>query len=143
MAKTENKTQATSADVSAFLETVADGQQRDDAFAICDLLARVSGKPATLWGPSIIGFDQYHYRYESGREGDMCRIGFSPRKGQTVLYIIDGFPGHETLMQRLGKHKTGKSCLYIKRLADVDMEVLEELCRASLAVMEERYPNRT
>jgi hypothetical protein len=140
MAKTENKTQPTSADVSAFLGTVADEQQRADAYAICDLLTRVSGKPAAMWGPSIIGFDQYHYVYDSGREGDMCRIGFSPRKGKTVLYIVDGFPAHADLLAKLGKHKTGKACLYIKRLSDVDRDVLEQLCRASLDHMARMYP---
>ena len=140
MAKSENKTQPTSADVTTFLDTVADQQQRRDAFAICAMLERVSGKPATLWGPSIIGFDQYHYVYDSGREGDMCRIGFSPRKGKTVLYIVDGFPAHADLLTKLGKHKTGKSCLYIKRLADVDGAALDALLRASWAEMAARYP---
>lgn len=140
MAKSENKTQPTSADVTTFLDTVADEQQRRDAFTICAMLERVSGKPATLWGPSIIGFDQYHYVYDSGREGDMCRIGFSPRKGKTVLYIVDGFPAHADLLTKLGKHKTGKACLYINRLSDVDGDVLEELCRASLDHMAQIYP---
>ena len=143
MGKSENKTTATSADVDAFIDAAADEKQRVDAQDIRAMMEQVSGEPATMWGPSIIGFGRYHYKYESGREGEMCRIGFSPRKGQTVLYIIDGFPGHAELMDRLGKHKTGKSCLYIKRLSDVDRDVLEALCRASLAVMEERYPNRT
>ena len=143
MGKSENKTTATSADVDAFIDAAADEKQRVDAQDIRAMMEQVSGEPATMWGPSIIGFGRYHYKYESGREGEMCRIGFSPRKGQTVLYIIDGFPGHAELMAKLGKHKTGKSCLYVKRLSDVDRDVLEALCRASLAVMEERYPNRT
>jgi hypothetical protein len=134
MAKSENKTQPTSADVTAFLDTVADEEQRKDAFAICAMLERVSGKPATMWGPSIIGCGQYHYVYDSGREGDMCRIGFSLRTGKTVLYIVDGFPAHADLLAKLGKHKTGKACLYIKRLSDVDEDVLEQLCRASLSM---------
>ncbi|MEN9392261.1 MAG: hypothetical protein RLZZ104_604, partial [Pseudomonadota bacterium] len=89
---------------------------------------------------SIIGFGRYHYRYDSGREGEMCRIGFSPRKGQTVLYLIDGFKGHAELMAKLGKHKTGKSCLYVKRLSDIDLGVLEDICRCSLAYMAAKYP---
>jgi hypothetical protein len=93
-----------------------------------------------MWGPSIIGFGQYHYHYDSGREGDMCRVGFSPRKGQTVVYIVDGFPGHTELLARLGKHKTGKACLYIKKLADVDVGMLQQLVTESLAEMDRRYP---
>lgn len=137
----ENKTLPTQASVDQFLAGVADSGQREDAKALIALLSRVSGETATLWGPSIIGFGRYAYRYDSGRTGEMCRIGFSPRKGKTVLYIVDGFPQHEEQLARLGKHKTGKSCLYIKRLSDVDMKVLEEMCSASLASMAERYPD--
>ena len=140
MAKTENKTKETAASVDAFIAAVADPKQRADAERIRALMEELSGEPAKMWGPSIIGFGSYHYRYDSGREGDMCRIGFSPRKGQTVLYLIDGFEGQPELMARLGKHKTGKSCLYLKRLSDVDGDVLEELCRRSLAYMAEKYP---
>lgn len=142
MAKSENKTQPTAASVDSFIATVADPTQRADAEAIRQMMAKMSGEPAQMWGPSIIGFGRYHYRYESGREGDMCRIGFSPRKGQTVLYLIDGFAGHAELLAQLGKHKTGKACLYIKRLADVDPAVLEQLCHRSLAYMAEKYPSR-
>lgn len=140
MAKAENKTKESAASVDAFIAGVADPKQRADAEQIRALMERLSGEPAKMWGPSIIGFGSYHYRYDSGREGDMCRIGFSPRKGQTVLYLIDGFEGQPELIARLGKHKTGKSCLYIKRLSDVDGDVLEELCRRSLAYMAEKYP---
>jgi hypothetical protein len=135
-----NKTQQTDASVAAFIEAVADPAQRNDAKLICAMMERVSGHPAKLWGPSIIGYGSYHYRYDSGREGDMCRIGFSPRKGKTVVYIVDGFPQHDALLARLGKHQTGKSCLYIKRLSDVDTGVLEELVSASWAEMGKRYP---
>jgi Domain of unknown function (DU1801) len=134
-----NKTQQTDASVSTFLDAVADERQREDARAIAAMLHRISGEAPRLWGPSIIGFGSYHYRYDSGREGDMCQIGFSPRKGQTVVYIVDGFAGRDDLLARLGKHKTGKACLYIKRLSDVDMNVLEELCVRSLAYMGEKY----
>lgn len=140
MAKSENKTKATEVSVDAFIASVADADQRTDAEKIRALMEQLSGEPATMWGPSIIGFGTYHYKYESGREGDMCRIGFSPRKGQTVLYLIDGFEGQSDLMARLGKHKTGKSCLYIKRLSDIDEAVLEELCVRSLQYMAEKYP---
>jgi Domain of unknown function (DU1801) len=135
-----NKTVETDADVAAFLAGVSDPVQRGDADAIITLMSAASGHPPKMWGPSIIGFGRYHYRYDSGREGDMCRIGLSPRKGQTVLYIVDGFPGHANLMAKLGKHKIGKACLYIKKLADVDTDILRQLVDASLAEMDRRYP---
>jgi hypothetical protein len=140
MTKTENKTKETTVSVDDFIAAVADANQRTDAQKLRALMEHLSGEPARMWGPSIIGFGSYHYKYESGREGDMCRIGFSPRKGQTVLYLIDGFEGQPELMARLGKHRTGKSCLYIKKLTDVDEAVLEELCARSLAYMADKYP---
>lgn len=140
MTKAENKTQATVARVEDFVTGIADENQRADARSLIALMTRLSGEPATMWGPSIIGFGRYRYRYDSGREGEMCRIGFSPRKGQTVLYLIDGFEGHAELMAKLGKHKTGKSCLYVKRLSDIDLVVLEDMCRCSLAYMAAEYP---
>lgn len=140
MTKAENKTQATVARVEDFVTGIADENQRADARSLIALMTRLSGEPATMWGPSIIGFGRYRYRYNSGREGEMCRIGFSPRKGQTVLYLIDGFKGHAELMAKLGKHKTGKSCLYVKRLSDIDLVVLEDMCRSSLAYMAAKYP---
>jgi hypothetical protein len=94
------------------------------------MMERVSGEPAAMWGPSIVGFGAYHYKYESGREGDMCRIGFSPRAGEFALY--GGFLRSPELLARLGRHKTGKGCLYLKRLADVDETVLEEMAQAAL-----------
>jgi Domain of unknown function (DU1801) len=136
-----NKTQQTDSSVNAFLATIADETQRQDAQRLVALMKSLSGHPPRLWGPSIIGFGSYHYKYDSGREGTSLRIGFSPRKGQTVLYIVGGFPRHADLMARLGKYKTGKSCLYIKRLSDVDWNVLEELCKASFDWMAENYPD--
>jgi hypothetical protein len=140
MAKAELKTKPTEVGVDSFIDSVADEGQRADARQITAMMERLSGYKAKMWGPSIIGFGNYHYKYDSGREGDMCRIGFSPRKGNTVLYIMGGFAGQANLMAKLGKYKTGKSCLYIKRLSDVDEMVLEELCAASLAYMADRYP---
>jgi len=137
----ENKTQATGADVTAFIEAVADETQRADAHILSGLMARISGAPPKMWGPSIIGFGSYHYKYDSGREGDTLRIGFSPRKGQTVLYLPGTISGQADLLARLGKHKEGKGCLYIKRLSDVDMAVLEEMVRASVGYMAEIYPD--
>jgi hypothetical protein len=136
----KNKTQATTSSPDDFIAAFPDPVRRDDARSVAALMARISGEPATMWGPSIIGFGTCHYRYESGREGDMPRISFSPRKAETVLYLTDGFPGHAELMARLGKLRTGKSCLYVKRLSDVDMAVLEELIAASWADVARRYP---
>ena len=136
----ENKMQAHDGDVTAFIEAVADEKQRADAHVIAMMMARLSGEPPKMWGPSIIGFGHYHYKYDSGREGDSLRIGFSPRKGQTVLYLPGSISGQTNLLARLGKHKQGKGCLYIKRLADVDAGVLEALVRASVDYMDEAYP---
>ena len=139
MTKTENKTKETTVSVDDFIAAVADANQRTDAQKLRALMEHLSGEPARMWGPSIIGFGSYHYKYESGREGDMCRIGFSPRKGQTVLYLIDGFERQPELMTRLGKHKTGKSCLYINRLSDIDVNVLGDLIYRSVESMQEKY----
>ncbi len=135
-----NKTTPTTADVPAFLAGLEPAQRRVEAEQLCAMLARVTGQPPVLWGPSIIGFGEYHYRYESGRTGTAPRIGFSPRKGTHVMYMIDGFPEHSALLGRLGKHSTGVSCLYFKRLSDVDGGVLESLARASWAAMAAKYP---
>jgi Domain of unknown function (DU1801) len=140
MAESEIKTKPTTVSVSEFIDGVADERQRADAHKIAAMMERLSGHKPKMWGPSIIGFGSYHYKYDSGREGDMCRIGFSPRKGNTVLYLVDGFLGHSELMAKLGKHKIGKSCLYIKRLSDVDEAVLEQLCVELLKWMAQKYP---
>ncbi len=136
----ENKTKPTEADVDAFLGGIADSRKREDARAVCALMERVTGEPPRMWGPSIVGFGAYRYKYDSGREGEWLVTGFSPRASALTLYIMGGFPRHQELMERLGKYKTGKSCLYIKRLADVDRSVLEELVRDSSAHMRETYP---
>lgn len=128
-----NKTQPTTADVEAFLAAIAPPARQAEARAVCEIMARVSGEPPKLWGPSIVGFGTYHYRYDSGREGDSLRIGFSPRKAALTLYIPGGFPRYEDLMSRLGPHTTGKACLYLKRLSDIDLAVLEDLVTESLA----------
>lgn len=139
MAKLELKTKATESSVDAFIEAVPDAQRREDARAVRAMMERVTGEPARMWGPSIIGFGSY--RYPCGKNwGEMCRLGFSPRKSELVLYVLTESDGQEALLARLGKHKTGKSCLYIKRLSDVDMSVLEELVRESLAHMDAHYP---
>lgn len=135
-----NKTQQTDASVEDFLARVEPTARREDARKLAEMLRRVTGEEPRMWGPTIVGYGRYRYRYDSGREGEAGRIGFSPRKPAMVLYIADGFSGRQALMDRLGKHTTGKCCLYIKRLADVDMAVLEELARESLAYMEAKYP---
>ena len=123
----ENKTQATEASVEAFLAKVEPEQRREDGRLVAEMMARITGEPATMWGPSIIGFGTRHYRYESGREGDICRIGFSPRKAQLVFYVGAGSGRLDPFLAKLGKHSTGKGCLYIKKLTDVDQAMLEAL----------------
>ena len=137
----ELKTKPTGVAVDAFLDAVPDPQRREDAKKVRAMMERVSGHPAKMWGPSIVGFGTYHYKYESGHEGDMARIGFSPRARELVLYLLGDIPSHQVLMDRLGKYKTGKCCLYIKRLSDVDETVLEELTAETLAYMREKYPD--
>jgi hypothetical protein len=128
----EIKTKPTAVSVDAFLDGVAHPGRRADGQAVRALMERVTGEPAVMWGPSIVGFGSYHYRYASGHEGDMCRVGFSPRAARLVLYV-GGFPEYEALLARLGKHKRSKACLYLTRLADVDPAVLEEIVRRTYA----------
>lgn len=140
MANARNKTVANDASVETFLAAIADPQRRADAQAVDALMRKATGCAPKMWGGSIVGYDEYHYVYDSGREGDMAMAGFSPRKQNLVLYIVPGFKDYEALMQRLGKHKTGKSCLYLNKLADVDVAVLEKLVAASVAAMRKKYP---
>lgn len=137
----ENKTKPTEVRVEAFLEAVPDPVRRADGKALSALMARASGREPVMWGPSIVGFGLYRYRYESGREGEMCRVGFSPRKAELVIYGTGSAPGRDALLARLGKHKTGKGCLYVKRLADVDLDVLDALIRAGFANSLENHPD--
>jgi hypothetical protein len=136
----ETKTKPTGVAVDDFIDKVPNPQRREDAKKVRAMLERLSGEPARMWGPSIVGFGSYHYKYDSGHEGDMARIGFSPRKAELVLYVLTGAPDQEAQLARLGKHKTGKVCLYIKKLSDVDEAVLEELIVGTLAYMDEKYP---
>ena len=122
-----NKTKPTAVSVTSFVNGLTEPEKRSDAKVFIALMKRVTGEKPKMWGPSIIGFGTLHYRYESGREGDTVLVGFSPRKPAIVLYGVTGFKGAKALLAQLGKHTTGKGCLYIKRLADVDQEVLEEL----------------
>jgi uncharacterized protein DUF1801 len=135
-----NKTQPTPVSPADFIETVEHPVRREDARTLLALMSRITGWEAKMWGPSMIGFGEYHYRYESGREGDFLRTGFSPRKTGMVVYILPGYEDYSDRLSRLGKHKLGKSCLYINKLADIDLSVLEELVRAGLDDMEKKYP---
>lgn len=141
----ELKTRATDASVRDFIAAVDHPVRRADAETLLAMMERVTGEQPRMWGPSIIGFGSYHYRYDSGHEGDAPRLGFSPRKAQLVLYVLTGYMGEnaeqERLLARLGKHKVGKSCLYINKLADVDMEVLEQLCVSCWDDMNRRFPD--
>jgi nucleoid DNA-binding protein len=139
MAKAEVKTKKTEASVEEFLNGILDEQKREDSKKICGLMQNISGAEPKMWGASIIGFGTYHYKSKSGREGDWMRIGFSPRKQNLTVYIMNGFERYDELMAKLGKHKTGKSCLYIKRLSDIDLEVLKELINLSAEHFENKY----
>lgn len=125
----EPKTTRTDASVAEFLGMVPDPKRRADAEEVCDLMREITGLEPAMWGPSIVGFGQYHYRYASGREGDWPAVSFSPRKQNLTLYISDGYDQYAELLARLGPHSTGRSCLYIKRLSDVDTDVLRALIK--------------
>lgn len=129
----ENKTKKTRQSVTAFLATVKDERRRDDAYRVLALMKRITKEEPRMWGPSIVGFGDYHYKYASGREGDICRTGFSPRKEALTLYFMSGFEPFPELMERLGRYRTGKGCLYIKSLDDVHLPTLRKLIVASLA----------
>ena len=128
-----NKTVPTEIDPADFVASVEHDVRRGDAEVLLELMERVSGCPPKMWGPSIVGYDEYHYVYDTGREGDFMKVGFSPRKANMVLYLLPGYDEAGEMLDRLGKHKIGKSCLYINKLADVDLAVLEELIVAALA----------
>jgi hypothetical protein len=125
------KTQPSDASVDAFLAGIEDPQKREDSQAICRLMADETGERPRMWGAGIVGFGTYQYVYATGRKGDWMALGFAPRKANLTLYLMDGFTGYEELLARLGKHSTGRSCLHVKRLADVDVEVLREMVRRS------------
>jgi len=132
----ELKTKRNKGDVEAFLNSVPDEKKRRDSFTVLELMKQVTGKKPEMWGDSIIGFGSYHYKYASGREGDWFVTGFSPRKQNLTLYIMSGFDEYEQLLSKLGKHSTGKSCLYIMKIEDVDMDALKELVKQSVEHME-------
>ena len=131
----ELKTQKNDASVIEFLAAVEPAQKREDAQAICAMMQAITGAEPQMWGTSIIGFGEYTYTYESGRTGEWMLVGFSPRKQNLTLYIMPGFADYEALLQQLGKHKTGKACLYINKLADVDLTILHALITQSVEHM--------
>ena len=128
----EAKTKPTAQSVEAFIDNVPSETMRDDSRTLIRLMKKITGEQPKMWGPSIIGFGQYHYKYASGHEGDICLTGFSPRKQALTLYTLAGSEGQSDLLKKLGKYKTGKGCLYIKKLADVDLSVLETLIRKTI-----------
>ena len=135
----EIKTKPTSVSPATFIDQVENEQRRRDGHELLALMKKVTGKPAKMWGPSIVGFDKYHYKYASGHEGEICRLGFSPRKASLVLYLGPGLEDKK-LLSKLGKHKIGKGCLYINKLDDVDRNLLRDLIRKSYERMLELYP---
>lgn len=135
----ENKTQVTDVDPADFIASVEHPTRRADAETLLEMMRRVTGCEAKMWGPSIVGFGRYHYTYESGREGEYMLTGFSPRKANLVLYVMPGYEDKDEILGRLGKHRIGKSCLYVNKLADVDLDVLEEIVATGVEEMRDRY----
>lgn len=136
----QNKTIATTEPVSAYLAGIADPQRRADCEQLQQMMQDITGCPAVMWGPAIVGFDQYHYRYDSGREGDMCVVGFSSRKTDISIYLVAASDKQQQLLTQLGKHKMGKSCLSVRRLSDIQLPVLQQLIEDSVATTRLRYP---
>lgn len=139
MAKSNLKTTQNDNNVQAFLEGVAHEKRREDSLVVLDMMKNITDQEPKMWGSSIVGFDHYHYKYDSGREGDFFKVGFSPRKQSLTIYVMPGFTRYEELMEQLGKYKTGKSCLYINKLEDVDLDVLRQLIKESYEYMTEKY----
>lgn len=137
----ELKTKENEASVIEFIESVENPKKKEDAYKLLDIFTETTGYPAKMWGTSIIGFGSYHYKYESGHEGDAPLVGFSPRKAKVSLYFAPGDEKREEILQRFGKHTTGKACVYINKIADIDVEVLKELIQQSIAFLQEKYPN--
>ncbi len=136
----ELKTKETASSVEAFLAAIPDEEMRRDCQVVAQMMEQVVKTKPKMWGDSVVGFGTYHYKYPSGREGDWFLTGFAPRKKALTLYIMAGFTQYDALMDKLGKYKTGKSCLYVKRLDDIDLSVLEELIEASADYVSKLYP---
>ncbi len=136
----ENKTKATNASVDDYIAAIADEERRGDCLALVKLMSHITNEKPVMWGPSIVGFGHYHYRYDSGREGDACVAGFSSRKPDISVYLTASGPHQDVLLKKLGKHKMAKCCLSIRRLSTIDMKVLEQLITESVVEIKRRYP---
>jgi len=139
----ELKTKENDSSVIEFIETVENPKKKEDAYKLLDIFTETSGYPAKMWGPSIIGFGSYHYKYASGHEGDAPLVGFSPRKAKISLYFATGDPEREELLKEFGKHTTGKACVYINKIADVDVDVMKAMIKQSIKFLRETYPEGT
>jgi len=137
----ENKTKQTNASVDKFINSLKDETEREDCYKIIKIMKSITKEEPKMWGPSIIGFGTYHYKYASGREGDMCIAGFSPRKQNLTIYLMPGFEIQQSQLKKLGKYKTSKVCLYIKSLKDVDVKILKEMISISVKETKKLYPN--
>ncbi|XOV93260.1 MAG: DUF1801 domain-containing protein [Bacteroidota bacterium] len=135
----ENKTQPTDQDVTAFIGSVDDEIKKADCFKLIEIMQEITKMPPKMWGPAIVGFGEYHYKYDSGREGDFFIVGFSPRKQNLTIYIMPGFDRYPEHMAQIGKYKTGKSCLYTKKLDDLNLDILKKLIKDSVSYMNKRY----
>jgi len=138
----ELKTKETDDSVIEFIESVESPKKREDAYQLLDIFTETTGYEAKMWGPSIIGFGKYHYKYKSGHEGEAPLVGFSPRKARFSLYFATGDSKREALLKNFGKHKTGKACVYINKVADIDIDILKKLITQSVAFLKERYPEQ-
>jgi hypothetical protein len=138
----ELKTKENDASVIEFIESVESPKKKEDAYKLLDIFTEASGYPAKMWGTSIIGFGSYHYKYASGHEGDAPLVGFSPRKAKISLYFATGNTKREELLEKFGKHTTGKACVYINKIADIDIDVLKELIAQSITFLQEMYPEK-
>jgi hypothetical protein len=139
----ELKTKENDSSVIEFIEAVDNPKKREDAYKLLDIFSETTGCEAKMWGPSIIGFGSYHYKYKTGHEGDAPLVGFSPRKAKMSLYFATGDPDREKLLERFGKHTSGKACVYINKVADIDEEVLKELIQQSVKFLMETYPDQS
>jgi hypothetical protein len=137
----ELKTKENDHDVIEFIEQVDNPKKREDAYKLLDIFTETTGYPAKMWGPSIIGFGKYHYKYKTGHEGDAPLVGFSPRKAKTSLYFATGDVKRDELLESFGKHTSGKACVYINKVADIDVEVLKELITQSVVFLKKTYPD--
>lgn len=139
----EAKTKQTETSVLEFLSANVEGQKYEDCLTLIELMEKLTGKKAKMWGPSIIGFGSYHYKYDSGHEGDSCILGFSPRKAAITLYIFMPTTENQELLKNLGKYKMGKACIYIKKLTDIDLKKLEKICISTINYIQEKYSINT